>query len=154
LPIANSDGNNGNSSNDRSSNEEMTITIQNILNYVDSVAMAQGKVDLFIPVPHGKTFKPQPTELQTIVNNTTNTDKFLLFPNPNNGTFTIYVQTLNEQEQLQLSVVDVYGKQLLTQQINNSVNHQIDLSAYSKGIYYVSVTGTNGFREVKKVVVN
>jgi hypothetical protein len=55
---------------------------------------------------------------------------------------------------LQLSVIDVYGKQLLTQQINNSVNHQIDLSAYSKGIYYVSVTGTNGFREVKKVVVN
>jgi hypothetical protein len=154
LPIVNFDGNYGNSSNDRPSNEEMTVTIQNILNYVDSVAMAQGKVDLFISVPHGKTFKPQPTELQTIVNNTTNTDKFLLFPNPNNGTFTIYVQTLNEQEQLQLSVMDVYGKQLLAQQINNSVNHQIDLSAYSKGIYYVSVTGTNGFREVKKVVVN
>jgi hypothetical protein len=86
--------------------------------------------------------------------NTVLNSKVLLFPNPNNGTFTIYVQTLNEQEQLQLSVMDVYGKQLLAQQINNSVNHQIDLSAYSKGIYYVSVTGTNGFREVKKVVVN
>jgi hypothetical protein len=154
LPIANSDENNGNSSNDSPSNEEITVTIQNILNYVDSVALAQGKVDLFIPVPHGKTFKAQPTELQTIVNNATNTDKFLLFPNPNNGIFTIYVQTLNEQEQLQLNVMDVYGKQLLAQQINNSVNHQIDLSAYSKGVYYVSVTGSSGFREVKKVVVN
>jgi hypothetical protein len=154
LPISNSDGINGNSSNDSTSNEEMTVTIQYILNYVDSVALAQGKVDLFILVPHGKTFKAQLTELQTIVNNTTNTDKFLLFPNPNNGTFTIYVQTLNEQEQLQLNVMDVYGKQLLAQQINNSVNHQIDLSAYSKGVYYVSVTGSSGFREVKKVVVN
>jgi hypothetical protein len=65
----------------------MTVTIQNILNYVDSVALAQGEVDLFIPVPHGKTFKAKPTELQTIVNNTTNTDKFLLFPNSNNGTY-------------------------------------------------------------------
>ncbi|MFN4235016.1 MAG: T9SS type A sorting domain-containing protein [Bacteroidia bacterium] len=78
----------------------------------------------------------------------------VLFPNPNTGQFTIVVQTLNEQEQLQLSVMDVYGKQILNQQIANSVNHQIDLSAYSKGIYYVSVTGNNGFREVKKVVVN
>ena len=74
---------------------------------------------------------------------------FKLFPNPNSGTFTIYVQTLNEQEQLQLSVMDVYGKQILAQQISNSSNHQIDLSAYSKGIYYVSVTGNSGFREVK-----
>ncbi|MFN4234590.1 MAG: T9SS type A sorting domain-containing protein [Bacteroidia bacterium] len=77
-----------------------------------------------------------------------------LFPNPNTGQFTIIVQTLNEQEQLQLSVTDVYGKQILNQQIVNSVNHSIDLSAYSKGIYYVSVTGNSGFREVKKVVVN
>ncbi len=46
------------------------------------------------------------------------------------------------------------GKQLLTQQINNSVNHQIDLSSFSKGIYYVSVIDSNGFREVKKVVIN
>jgi hypothetical protein len=50
--------------------------------------------------------------------------------------------------------MDVYGKQLLAQQINNSVNHQIDLSVYSKGVYYESVTGSSGFREVKKVVVN
>jgi beta-glucanase (GH16 family) len=79
---------------------------------------------------------------------------FNIYPNPNKGIFTIYVQTLNNQEQLQLQVIDVYGKQLLAQQINNSVNHQIDLSAYSKGIYYVSVTSSSGFREVKKVVVN
>jgi hypothetical protein len=51
LPIANSDENNGNSSNDSPSNEEITVTIQYILNYVDSVALAQGKVDLFIPIP-------------------------------------------------------------------------------------------------------
>jgi hypothetical protein len=50
--------------------------------------------------------------------------------------------------------MDVFGKHIINQQINNSTNHQIDLSAYSKGIYYVSVTGSNGFREVKKVVVN
>ena len=81
-------------------------------------------------------------------------ESFRLFPNPNNGTFTIYVQTLNEQEQLQLSVMDVYGKQIINQQIVNSVNHQIDLSAYSKGVYYVSVTGSNCYREVKKVLVN
>lgn len=95
-------------------------------------------------------------ELQNNINstNTQYHQAFKIIPNPNNGTFTIYVQTLNEQEQLQLSVMDVYGKQIFNQQINNSENHQIDLSAYSKGIYYVSVTGNNGFREVKKVVVN
>ncbi|MFN7013114.1 MAG: T9SS type A sorting domain-containing protein [Bacteroidia bacterium] len=98
---------------------------------------------------------------QTTTNTSLNEQKnnlpkqeFNIHPNPNTGVFTIYVQTLNEQEQLQLSVMDVYGKQLLAQQINNSVNHQIDLSAYSKGVYYVSVTGANGFREVKKVLVN
>jgi hypothetical protein len=98
---------------------------------------------------------------QTTTNTSLNEQKnnlpkqeFNIHPNPNTGIFSIYVQTLNEQEQLQLSVMDVFGKQILNQQITNSVNHQIDLSAYSKGIYYVSVTGSNGFREVKKVVVN
>jgi hypothetical protein len=94
----------------------------------------------------------QGTSLYT--NQKTDEIKCLLSPNPNTGIFSIYVQTLNEQEQLQLHVIDVYGKQLLAQQINNAINHQIDLSAYSKGIYYVSVTGNSGFREVKKVVVN
>ena len=154
LPIVNSGGNTGSNTNNSPSNEEMSITIQNILNYTDSVAMAQGKVDLIIPVPNGKTFKPQQNGLQTIENRVINSDKFLLFPNPNTGQFTIIVQTLNEQEQLQLNVMDVYGKQILNQQINNSENHPINLSAYSKGIYYVSFTGNNGFREVKKVVVN
>ena len=86
--------------------------------------------------------------------NLSSINRLLLFPNPNIGQFTIVVQTLNEQEQLHLSVMDVYGKQILNQQIINSVNHTIDLSAYSKGIYYVSITGNSGFREVKKVVVN
>ncbi|MFN7015014.1 MAG: 3-coathanger stack domain-containing protein, partial [Bacteroidia bacterium] len=99
--------------------------------------------------------------VQTTINTSLNEQKnnlpkqeFNIHPNPNTGIFSIYVQTLNEQEQLQLSVMDVYGKQLLAQQITNSVNHQIDLSAYSKGVYYVSVTGNSGFREVRKVVVN
>jgi hypothetical protein len=98
---------------------------------------------------------------QTTTNTSLNDQKnnlpkqeFNIRPNPNTGIFSIYVQTLNEQEHLQLSVMDVFGKQIINQQINNSSHHQIDLSAYSKGIYYVSVTGSNGFREVKKVVVS
>jgi hypothetical protein len=109
-----------------------------------------------------KIIKQQEEHIAQTINNTSLNEQqnillkqeFNIHPNPNNGTFTIYVQTLNEQEQLQLHVIDVYGKQLLAQQINNATNHQIDLSSYSKGIYYVSVTGSNGFREVKKVIVN
>ncbi|MFN7013156.1 MAG: T9SS type A sorting domain-containing protein, partial [Bacteroidia bacterium] len=65
----------------------------------------------------------------------------------------INVQTLKKDEQFQLRVLDVFGKEIINQQVNHSLNHQIDLSPYGKGVYLIQVINNNQDCMVKKVVV-
>ncbi|MFN7013243.1 MAG: 3-coathanger stack domain-containing protein, partial [Bacteroidia bacterium] len=53
---------------------------------------------------------------------------YRVFPNPTTGIININVQTLKKDEQFQLRVLDVFGKEIINQQVNHSLNHQIDLS--------------------------
>jgi hypothetical protein len=76
-----------------------------------------------------------------------------IYPNPTSGIINIHVQTLNQDEPLQLRVLDVFGKEIIHQQINNSNNQQIDLSPYGKGVYFLQVINHNQESVVKKAVV-
>lgn len=64
-----------------------------------------------------------------------------VFPNPSGGIFTISDQAIRTQE-YEVNVCDAFGRLLLQQKDQNT----IDLSAYSNGIYFVSIvsplTGT------------
>jgi PKD repeat protein len=70
-----------------------------------------------------------------------------IYPNPNNGNFTIET-TSTEKQTLQL--VDVTGKLVLQQTITGKTN--IDVSSLDNGIYFVQINTSEGFF-TKKIIV-
>ena len=76
-----------------------------------------------------------------------------LFPNPNNGSFHLYL-TMNENTMVQISVCNILGEQTEQRKINASaqITHQLEFENYTQGIYFVSIF-QNNFRKTFKVVV-
>ena len=92
------------------------------------------------------TFDPQ---FGVGVNEVENTLNFNVFPNPSNGVFNINFSS-NEENNVNLTVKNVVGQTVITETVNVSgkTNHQISLSDYSKGIYFLTV----GNETVKLIV--
>ena len=61
---------------------------------------------------------------------------FKIYPNPNSGVFNIE-SSLNENYELVL--YDVFGRQVYTNNFTNSLN-RIDVSNLSKGVYFVNIS--------------
>ncbi|MFN4234589.1 MAG: T9SS type A sorting domain-containing protein [Bacteroidia bacterium] len=78
---------------------------------------------------------------------------FSIFPNPNTGQFTIIVQTLNESEDAQIIISDMFGKQM-EQFIVTKQENQLDLTHLSKGIYLVSLFTKNTVTQTQKVIIH
>jgi endoglucanase len=76
---------------------------------------------------------------------------FTIFPNPNEGAFTI---DLKELDALKLSVTDVSGHLVLTESASgkNSGENKIQIAGLSQGFYFVSVQ-TKDSNYTKKLVV-
>ncbi|MDG1476439.1 MAG: T9SS type A sorting domain-containing protein [Vicingaceae bacterium] len=76
----------------------------------------------------------------TSVEEQNNALKFNIFPNPSNGVFNINLSS-NEANNVNLTVKNVVGQTVLTETVNVSgnTNHQISLTDYSKGIYFLTV---------------
>ena len=73
-----------------------------------------------------------------------------IYPNPSNGIFKI--EKSNSIGNMEIEVYDIYGKVILSQEMNNNLN-TIDLKTVSKGIYMVKIT-SNGLQTMKRIVVN
>lgn len=72
-----------------------------------------------------------------------------IYPNPNNGSFTVSVQANGQNTfNAKLTVSTVLGKTVLEQQITNA-STIIDISSQSKGIYYVKIEGKDGIKMEK-----
>jgi len=83
------------------------------------------------------------------VNELNNNFKFNVFPNPSNGVFNINLSS-NDDNNVNLTVKNVVGQTVLTETVNVSgnTNHQISLTDYSKGIYFLTI----GNETVKLIV--
>lgn len=73
--------------------------------------------------------------------NTTNSDcnssKTKFYPNPATHSFTVTGLTTNDQ----ISVYNTEGRLMLLQRVNNGNQFTIDISKFSKGLYYLQVNG-------------
>lgn len=80
-----------------------------------------------------------------------NTSKFLatLYPNPNNGTFTI---ELNNKEKQLIELFDITGNVVLSQTIENRKGI-IDASNLAAGVYTINIKGTSTIINKKVVIV-
>jgi hypothetical protein len=87
-------------------------------------------------------------------------DEFSIYPNPNDGSFTLNFPPVSEEEMEQgeeaendVYIFDVMGKIVFEKKQATGKAITIDLSAYPKGIYMVRVVDEDGNGKVKKVVI-
>jgi alpha-tubulin suppressor-like RCC1 family protein len=72
-----------------------------------------------------------------------------VFPNPTSGVFSVSMQNIN------VSIVSVYnslGEKLFDKKLNTD-DTIIDLSKYSKGIYFISALSDNNAQKFRKIIV-
>jgi hypothetical protein len=78
--------------------------------------------------------------------------KISLFPNPNQGVFILKIST-SYPENLSVRIINQTGISLFYQEINNPVFYrQIDLSGYSKGIFYLLISGNKKSASQKIII--
>jgi hypothetical protein len=81
------------------------------------------------------------------VNENASNNGVSIFPNPNNGIFTLEVNA----DDASVKVMNTQGQIILTKNILTN-NAKIDLSNNAKGIYFVTVTSENGVSTQKVIV--
>lgn len=79
----------------------------------------------------------------TGIENTFKDCEFKVFPNPSTGLFTLEITNKSPETQVDLSIYDNTGKEILVQQlrINEKLSKTIDLSGYKAGTYILTVKG-------------
>lgn len=75
---------------------------------------------------------------------------FILYPNPNNGQFTLQLSNNNGGE---AKIYDIAGKLITIEKLPYKTN-QINLQHLLRGTYFISVTDKNGFTSQQLFIVN
>ncbi len=84
-------------------------------------------------------------ESSTGISAITNSSKVTIYPNPNNGKFTILIVNANKSTSSnEIEVYNVLGQQVYSQVRTSSSQFTIDLSSQPNGIYLYRVTRENG----------
>ena len=80
-------------------------------------------------------------------------ESYLLYPNPNNGSFTINY-ALQKDEISQVAVMDAMGKKVRIEQLSNESNiKRINLTNQQNGIYFVTLSSNLGSTKNWKVII-
>jgi len=89
-----------------------------------------------------------PTGINTIEN-----ANLSIYPNPNNGMFTLTAK-FNTNIDFTVEMVNLDGQTIYTKEFNgvNAINETIDVANYAKGIYYIRLTGNNVVKQEKVVI--
>ena len=72
-----------------------------------------------------------------------------IFPNPSNGL--VNISTLNKGN-LNIEVFDIAGKLVYTSQTNNTLQTNLDLSSFDKGIYTIKVFDETNWYQEKLII--
>ena len=84
---------------------------------------------------------------------TSNNDSFVkVFPNPANDNLTISHNLETKNGTISLEIMDVMGRVLLNNTINNT-NHQIDISQLASGLYFYNIIQQDKMIQSGKLVV-
>ena len=75
-------------------------------------------------------------------------NEFIIYPNPNSGTFTISTK----RKDFALTITNILGEKILSQKIQN-IKSEIDLSKQPSGIYFLQLKTSEGIA-TKKIVIN
>lgn len=82
------------------------------------------------------------------------TDSFIIYPNPNKGTFNLEIAKNFTHKNVQLTIFDISGRKIYKKQLNNAENIiPINLNQVSQGIYLVEIS-SNNLKLLKKIIIN
>jgi hypothetical protein len=121
---------------------------------IDSTGVGLGTKTVWVRVTDNKNCPGTDTIEVTFVHNPGITkaylqDKIKIYPNPNEGTFTLQLpETLNDKTH-ELEIVDMEGRLMKTISTHRGThNHTIDLSELQSGIYFLKIKGIPGLYKV------
>lgn len=89
-------------------------------------------------------FEPLPLSYSTF-----NENSFSIYPNPNNGNFTVL---LKNNENYTIELFDLLGKKIVTQELNTSETN-IQTNNLSKGVYIAKITNSENVSYNTKIVI-
>ncbi|HXP48414.1 MAG TPA: T9SS type A sorting domain-containing protein, partial [Bacteroidia bacterium] len=92
----------------------------------------------------------------TGINTISNTNSVTLYPNPNNGKFTIHFSANGQSmNNCQIGIYNVLGQKIYSQILQQAKgDYEIDLSTQSKGVYlYRVLTETGASISIGKIII-
>ncbi len=91
-------------------------------------------------------------ELPTSVNSKFDFNQIKIFPNPTNDIINIEISN-SMNEDISLNVYNSLGELLIEKKFLNKTTDYIDISHFSKGIYYLKIESAN-INKVEKIILN
>lgn len=99
--------------------------------------------------------QPNVEECITNIENTFKNSDFKIFPNPSQGVFTLEINMLSGRKQIDLSVYDISGKEIIKEELRITENYKktLDLSQFGKGTFILQIVGgSKDFFRAKLIV--
>lgn len=93
------------------------------------------------------------TQTNTLITENFGLESFTIYPNPNNGNFTVQFNS-NSSNEIKIGVIDMRGREVFSKSYQNSglFNQNLQLNNLQAGVYLVNVQDGNR-KEVKKIII-
>ncbi|WP_237144744.1 T9SS type A sorting domain-containing protein [Pontibacter pamirensis] len=96
----------------------------------------------------------QQAEKENPLNLASGNEDVAIYPNPSTGVFTVELSNLDTRK-VELRIMNVIGNEILRETLTSDdvqFKRTVDLSSFSKGLYYVKIEADN-YSTVRRVVV-
>lgn len=96
----------------------------------------------------------QPIIEECLTNDINIKPSFNIYPNPASDKLNVFIENVEKSGDLQLEIINLFGETLykINKIIFNNFEAEIDVSSFSKGSYFIKVTGKQ-FSVSKKVLI-
>jgi hypothetical protein len=86
------------------------------------------------------------------INGSLNNVDMSIFPNPNNGQYTMTIDGVNGE--INMEVIDIAGQVVYRERLEATANFsaQFDMSTLAKGVYYIKLTNNDGVKTQKLII--
>lgn len=88
------------------------------------------------------------------INNLKENYKLRIFPNPNNGNFSIELPAVNLKDYLNLSIIDFSGRVVYETKIKENYNLTFSLPDLTNGLYLIKINRNGGFSTFTNLLIN
>lgn len=95
-----------------------------------------------------------PNVLTSLGENEPTISKLNVYPNPSNGVFEVMVASENINQDVEMTVFDISGREVMSgvYRAETLLQENIDLSSFGKGVYFLQIK-SEGVSETRKLIV-